>query len=443
MKKLTILATILVAATCAMNAQAKKDAYAYPERNGYTLTNDWIYSVNEDNFAANEPGTAGFTRAAVAKDGIWYFIDRENAQLVRIDVATGAKLDPIKITGEHLFEAENADGTWTSSALLPYNDIKIDAAGHLLVGPATTNRFQLYKVDETTGVATEIINEDLTANEDIAALGEFRFDAFGVYGDVDGDAVIMAASNDIYLTFKWVIEGGEAQPAQTIEYDFEGLTDEDSYLISKGASIKCGNAVQLLILEAEAESSLYYFDGNGTLPTLFTESEGTATVLDDFKKATAGLSVTNNEGDVCNLNQGHNGICEFQLGDDYFLLIAATNTAGSPASAFALYQFKDANKALSDLTPYWYFPAKGMGAASNAPRTATPSVLVSEDGLSAKLCVFTNVNGYGVYTIAAPGAATGLESVVEDVNVEKVIRDGQVRIIRNGVEYNVLGAQVK
>lgn len=455
MKKLTILATILVAATCAMNAQIKQDTYAYPERNGYKLTNDWIYSLYEDNYKDDtKPGADGFVRAATAKNGIFYFINRaadnSGAELVRVDVATGQKLEPIALTGEHLFEAQNEDGSWTLSALVPYNDIKIDAAGHLLVGSATTNRFQLYLVDETTGAATEIINEDLKANEAFADQGEFRFDAFGVYGDVTtGEAVVMAANQvENWFAFKWVISDGVAQPAQLIEFDFEGLTPSDSYLVKedKGQIVvnATGNAIQFLILEADAESSLFYFDGNGTLATLFTESEGTATVLDDFKKNTAyGINVTNNEGDVCTLNTGHNGICEFQLGEDYFLLIAATNTVGTPNSAFALYQFKDANKALADVTPLWFFPTKGMGNGSNAPRTATPSVLVSEDGKSAKLCVYTCNSGYAVYTFAAPGAATGLESVVEDVKVEKVIRDGQVRIIRNGVEYNVLGAQVK
>ncbi len=449
MKKLTILATILVAATFAMNAQPKQDAYAYPERNGYTLTNDWIYSVNEDNYADNMPATANASRAAVVKGGIWYFIARNpevasGGELVRVDVATGAKLDPIAITGEHLFQAEKEDGTWESSATLAFNDIKIDAAGHLLVGPCTNGPFQLYKVDETTGAATEIINEDLKANEDIAGLGEFRLDCFGVYGDVDGDAVVMAADQKAFLAFKWVIEGGEAGPAQIINFELESLTAEETYLFYQGAVIaNPGNAPQILILEADAESSLFYFDGNATFATLFTESEGTATLLDDFKKATAGIRVANNPGDTCTLNYGHNGMAEFQLGDDYFLLVAATNTVGNPNSAFALYQFKDANKALADVTPYWFFPNKGMGAASNAYRTATPSVVVSEDGLSAKLCVYTGENGYAVYTIAAAGGSTGLESVVEDVKVEKVIENGQMFILKNGVRYNVLGAQVK
>ncbi len=454
MKKLTILATILVAATFTMNAQIKQDTYAYPERNGYTLTNDWIYSSSEDNYNNDtKPGTDGFVRAATAKDGIFYFINRaadnSGAELVRVDIATGQKLDPIALTGENLFQAQKEDGTWELSALVPYNDIKIDAAGHLLVGSATTNRFQLYLVDETTGAATEIINEALTENEDIAALGGFRFDAFGVYGDVTGDAVVMAANQTgTWFAFKWVIEGGEVQPAQIVDFDFTGVTPSDSYLVTEDKGVinvaGTGNAIQFLILEADAESSLFYFDGNNTLATLFTESEGTATLLDDFKKATAGIRVVNNPGDTCVLNQGHNGICEFQLGEDYFLLIAATNTGGKPNSAFALYQFKDANKALADVTPLWFFPNKGMGAVSNAPRTATPAVVLSEDGLSAKLCLYTCNNGYAVYTMAPnAGGSTGLESVVEDVKVEKVIENGQMFILKNGVRYNVLGAQVK
>ena len=131
-----------------------------------------------------------FARGMAVKEGIMYFIDRTDGSLVVVDGATGDRLDPIKITGEHVFERENISmkytvdtlevkvenndttyvldtiaseevRTWGSAVTLPYNDIKFDWAGNCLIGACVSgqNNFQIYTLDLETGVATELINE--------------------------------------------------------------------------------------------------------------------------------------------------------------------------------------------------------------------------------------------------------------------------------------------
>ena len=94
----------------------KKDAYAYPtrgENNQYKLENRWVISNVEDNFAANAPGGDQKVRGMAAKDGIMYFINH-NGTIVRVDGASGDMLEPIVITGDHLFQVQDSTGAWAS-----------------------------------------------------------------------------------------------------------------------------------------------------------------------------------------------------------------------------------------------------------------------------------------------------------------------------------------
>jgi hypothetical protein len=89
----------------------------------------------------------------------------------------------------------------------------------------------------------------------------------------------------------------------------------------------------------------------------------------------------------------------------------------------------------------WYFPQKGMGTITNGCRTAVPSVEVVDN--VAHLYLYTNNNGYARYTMTI-GSGSAVEDV-ESVKVEakKVIENGNIFILKNGVKYNALGAQVK
>ncbi len=433
------------AANIEIVAGAEAETYSYPVRHSetadYTLTNKWLFSNVMDNFASNKPnGATGEVRGMALKNGKLYFPDRANKQLVVVDAATGKMEAPVKLA-DNVFTYTQYAGTDSAQviatpATLLYNDIKQDGAGNLLLGSCITNSqiFQIWKVDETTGAGELVVEEKLWDNLDNDSLA-YRFDAFGVYGDVDAHAIIMAADANSMTVFKWTINDGEVDGlAEMIELFVDPEAD-NSYLISNGAMItNPGTAPQIF----PVDDDYFYLDGNATFPTLFNMD---GTLADDLKNCTAGIKVGNNEGDTCTLNQGHNGLLEFQVGEEYFVLFAATNTVGTPTSAFALYKYADGAKAWADMVPLWYFPNAGMGSATNGYRTAACGVEVEAN--VATLAVYTGENGYGVYTLEL-SAPTGLENTtVEAVKAQKVLRDGQVIIIRNGVEYNVLGTQVK
>ena len=396
----------------------KKDAYAYPARgeNGeYTLENNWVISNIEDNFEANKPGPTDNVRGMAAKDGKMYFINRANASITVVDGATGNMLDPIAIKGEHLFEVADSTGKWSAAVTLAYNDIKFDGAGNCLIGccTGTNSWFFVYKVDLTTGEATELVKEHLYSNPNFKDNG-FRFDAFGVYGDVNNSAIIMATDANSFNAYKWDITNGKAANAEEIICTIDPKTDQ-SLLIADGALsvASFGTAPQTFPVSED----LFYVDGWSTLPMLFDMS---GSLKDDFVNSPKGVAVVNNEGDTCKMNTGHNGLVEFQVGDEYFLLMAATNTVGTPTSAFALYKFADEAKEFTGLEPMWYFPAAGMGAATNGCRTAVPSVEVK--GNVATLYIYTVNNGYAAYTFTIESYYINL--YVNDENMGNVNGDG-------------------
>jgi hypothetical protein len=165
-------------------------------------------------------------------------------------------------------------------------------------------------------------------------------------------------------------------------------------------------------------------------------------LVDDMINCPAGLRVWNNAGDTTDLKADLCGLQEFQVGEEYFIVMIGTHTPSTPPQAFALYKFADEGRSFDGLEPLWYFPADGLGSASNGVRTAVPTVEV--EGNKATIYLYAQNNGYAVYEFTVAGAGSAVENV-ESVKIEakKVVENGQVYIIKNGVKFNVLGAEVK
>ena len=356
----------------------------------YTLTNKWLYSVTLGNYiaAGDKIGTSGFVRGMAVKDGKMLFIDREKKQITVVNGETGLTEAPI-VLASNIFtymgrnKADTADSIWVAG-FLPFNDIKSDNAGNVLLGNciiSSAGRFQVWKVNLTDGSGTLVVDQP-----DLATLfpdATIRFDAFGVYGDVNNDAIIMAQNQLAMETYKWTITDGVAGDPEVIYID---NVTAGTYLTGMGNP---GTAPQVF----PVDENYYYLDGNATFPTLI-DMDGN--VIDGFYNNPDALKdSTTMQDKILTMNQGHNGLAEFQVGEEYFVVMAATNTAGTPPSSFRLFKFADANKAFSGLDCLWTFPMKGMGGSSNAYRTAMPAVEVN--GNTAKIYVYTGENGYGVY----------------------------------------------
>jgi hypothetical protein len=166
-------------------------------------------------------------------------------------------------------------------------------------------------------------------------------------------------------------------------------------------------------------------------------------LIDDLIKCPAGVKVWNNPGDTISLRADLCGVQEFQIGNEYFFIMIATHTTSDVPQAFALYKFNDIALGFDSLEPLWYFPAKGLGSAFNGVRTAVPTVEVN--GNKATIYLYAQNNGYAVYELEVKASTPTLveNTEVNSSNVQKIFRDGQVLIIRDGKTYNAIGQEME
>jgi uncharacterized repeat protein (TIGR02543 family) len=390
---------------------SRPDPATYPAlKDGkYTLTSKWLISNSMDNLSANPIASAAqMVRGMTAKDGKMYFVERGLKQLTVVNGATGVKLAPIPLAAD-IFKYTNSEGVLVDAGQLPFNDIKLDAAGHILLGNCITSNaqpFQIWKIDLATGAGTLVLQDILQQNPDFES-ATIRFDAFGVYGDVDNNAIIMAANASAMEAYKWTITNGVVGSAEVVIID---KSQAGTFLTGLGNP---GTAPQIFPMD----ENYFYIDGNATLPTLI-DMEGN--IVDGFYNVPADVEVW-----AADNRAGHNGLVEFEMGGEYFFLMASGNTAANPPSTFRLFKWKDANKEFKDIESLWTLPAAGMGAASNAYRTAIPAVEVNEAAKTATLYLYTGENGYGVYEFRTDGGNS--ISTINNDAVKVIVSGNQVR----------------
>ncbi len=375
----TYLVTDAIRVTASPVPRVDPATYEAKEDGKYTLTSKWLVSSIMDNLAANQIHSASqMVRGMVPIDGKMYFIDSNLEQLTVVDGANGNRLAPIKLEAKIFETCERP-----VSGSYPLNDLKLDGAGNLLLWNGVTSNkkpAQVWKINLADGTGTEVISEALVDNPDFAEAA-IRFDAFGVYGDVTKDAIIMAANASGMSAFKWEIKDGVAGAAEVVIID---VSEQGTFLTGL---TNPGTAPQIFPMD----ENYFYLDGNATLPTLIDMDGNIVDGFYNVPKEVEDWSVAHGN------KSGHNGLVEFEVAGEHFFLIASGNTLATPPSSFRLFKWKDANKEFKDIESLWTLPAAGMGAVSNPYRTAVPSVEIDEANGIATLYLYTGENGYGAY----------------------------------------------
>ena len=366
-----------------------------------------MYSVNLGNWADNRPNPlAEGSRSVVEKDGILYFSYRDNntpieqPKLVRVDAKTGKMLEPV-IYANNIFK--DAKGDWLFG---PYTDLKLDNEGNAITSnlPTSGGPFQIWNVDLETGEGKLII--DLATDSAKWLSAQFpenttiRLDRIGVYGDINGDATIMSVVSSGADVYYWTIEDGE----------WDGETNWIKLGLGEGVNV--GGAPVICPIEGD----YFYVDGFTTYPILFDPDGNVADAFDEAHEADHLLIGANN----VSRSQGHNGVTEFEVNGEYYLIIAGDNTVGSGTapSTFVLYKFADEYRAFKDMTQMWEFPMAGMGGVSNPQRVATSFAQPNEEGTAVEIYAFTSENGYGAYTMTIAEEEVPQPDAVENVTID-------------------------
>lgn len=462
-KKLLFIGMLLISSSMFVHVLAANpavDATNYGTREGgkFKLTNKWIFSVAEGNYTGDAKiATANNARGMAAKGGKLLFPSKAEKAILIFNGETGARETPLQLA-ENVYtymgrnKANTADSLWTAG--LQNNDIHVDGAGNVLISnmvTSATGRFQVWKINMADGTGTVLVDTDIKSHYPDIATNAVRFDAFGVSGDVNGDAVIMAlpsasATGAGMEAYQWTITGGTitTQKPKIIQVQSEG----QYYFQKKGADgtypllKNFGYAPRVLPINAQ----YFIVDGQATYPTLIQIEElvdditNTVTyvgnVVDGFyQRLNADGNVeddtayrlmkdaTTVAGQTFDLTEGHNGLSMFQLGGESFIVMAATAFDKVPKSSFRLFKFAStADLSFKNMTTMWTFPLKstaetyqGMGGANNGVFTAVPSVEVKDN--VANIYLYTQENGYAKYEMEYQ--TTGLGKVsVSDVEVQ-------------------------
>ncbi len=427
MKKVLLFA---VAFVLSMGAMAQKDSTVYEAKgeNGYlTIENNWLYTVAAGNFGTadatnvNNPAPAsaggGDCRSIAAKDGLIYAPSRYLANhFVIYNAETGVKIDTLQLSADvFTYEKFGWDsiaygpdsivndtigaGMKTYPTGMPMQDAAFDNAGNLLVCNLAVNMcsspFQVWNINTTDGTGEAVIDFIETDPDVVSLLGTIRFDAFAVYGDINEDAIIMGAIATKATVAKWTIEGGE-------------LVDEfPEYIeIAKGdlypsSILDLGTAPRVYI----ADENNFYVDGKDSYPTLFNMD---GTQVDGFHNDTVDNAIA-----TLDIKGNMNGLCEFNINDDYFLAMINTGAIVDGGavwnSTFEIFKFADENRSFSEIEHLWSVPASFTGG-KNAAFIANLVADVNQSTGVAKLYFYSSNQALGCYTITGAGV-----SEVEDI----------------------------
>lgn len=331
--------------------------------------------------------------------------------LLVIDAKTGKFVKDLKLTlnGEQLY------------GLLCANWIGTDNAGHLLLGSyiskvydATTNTpkpMNLYQINPETGELT-VLNA-FTFDELEGAGAEARVDYYDVVGDaVNGPAAFMAVPNENAAAYVWVkAEGGEWEPSAI---GFNILTFEKTYPADQTAWNYSPMGSFVYDDSFDIECLYFWMDGHTTNPTLYDDQ---SELLSSFAEA----STEAEEGGAWEgllPDRQPNGVRQFQLGDDQFLVYAVEfpddNNLGGQMAIVKLSE----SLTLEGATPMWTAPAAKLGIKKGQRFSHSYSVgpeIVDENGkLARHIMLYKDYNGLGVYTIAQEGFVSGVSNIITD-----------------------------
>lgn len=418
MKKSLLIASMALAAITP--ALAVTDGSTYKAVNGFTCTNKWIDSRN-DNLEGWQalPFAEQYAKARTACLGVYNGKDavivgfsqtitvgedsNDYAHLVIIDFATGDVLKTVQMT----CDGEPVKG------LLCANQVGCDQFGHVWfagyvasVYNAETQAFtplNIYVVDDLDKGTCHKEAALVLPSDETDFVG--RIDYCDLVGDItrkEAGCVVMTALNGGETT---VLAWGADQGSDKWEGALDGYTSAVLAETYPADQTNWGTAPMVrIVLDDEYSNNLFYVDGFTTCPTLYNNS---GSMVDSFASAVELAP-----------KPGTNGVGEFALAGKNFMAYSVGQydyENGCPVNVVELGE----NQAFEGMELYWTVPANGLGTVSDggtrihSVETKLYTDAAGKEG--AYLLTYKCNNGLGVYAIGEEGWEDPNQGAVNDV----------------------------
>lgn len=439
-----------IVAVCMATPMVAQDPATYQPVNGYSIKNLWMKSVATDNNMTELVG-GNRSRGMTVKDGEVLYSYRSDFTGIKVyDLKTGdfkkdVKFDTEKFKVSYAYTkvdtVVNAPGDTTFNKTpmeeqkVPgflCNDIQVDDAGHVIVFNMSTSlsgeAIGLWSIDMATGEPTKVM--ELKNAQGL--LDGYRVDYFAVKGDVTKDAIVMFPVSSGSVAIRCDIKDG-----QLIEQtgDYAGCTfkviEIQKYAPESAADNGTGPRIAIV------DNDYFYLDGFNSGASLYDMSGSLIESVYDAPEECALVNV------------GNNGVAEFTLNNKPFCAYVISNNVVTPAQAWKIIEMSE-GPTFTDATYYWTIPADGIGANSNAVRTALPRIAKVHDGNgleAAYIAVYAEANGTAVYKMTPDGYDENSESGVARVaadNVKVFVNGDMIQFsgAADATVYNLAGQKV-
>lgn len=433
MKKLLLGVAALFAATSIFAAEPVDPAsyVSVPGADGgnYTLTNLWMKAHANDNNLNSDPnlGGAGEVRGMAVKDGKMLFAYRTAGAA---NGMPGVKIFDL-VTGnfDRAIMKDTLDFQTAAGKNLGYpcNDIQVDDAGNVILFNMTTNwttsPAALYTINLETGALTKIFElaDDFLGYEANGAIVGYRVDYFAVKGDVTKDAQLLFPCSGSAHVVRCDIKDG-ALVAQQSGDMYKDITIQGYY---PATAVDNGTAPRAVIVDDD----YFYLDGFNSFATLYDNS---GSIVESVGNAPEDCAPT--------AKTGNNGVAEFTLNGKPFSIYVISNNEVTPAQGFKLVEM-GAGPTFAGAKCYWTVPESGLGAISNAYRTALPRIQYVNDK-EVYLSLYACGAGAAAYKVAFTGGSSVNNTSDDFVNIVVNGNDITFSVNADAELYNIAGQKV-
>ena len=364
---------------------------------------------------------------AVSPDGKSLYAAKQTAAIEVYDAATltlkGSLKDPAALPGYGSAVAVDDNGAvYTAYALI-----------------GGTSEVVVYKWADETADATVFVNLGTASTYGINGTyrGGYGFD---VKIDKDGNGCLMYPA-PVYKKEDGTFGEGASVIYVPVVANVPGTPQHVNLDKGKDAGgVYWGKYPDVTIVDA----TTFWYDGQGATPYLCTIAieEGVVSVAD-----TKSFPLMTEPA----MSGGVNGISEFTLSDTRYAVVATNNHGAVSEENGWMYK----NLAMlaeidvqDKVTATWVaqMPEGGLGKESNSAFSLKSATYVN--GNEAWVYVAAFKNDMAVLKVTAPAAEepeipTAVENTTATVKVQKLIRNGQVLIIRDGKTFNMMGQEIR